>query len=469
MTSSFPLEPDADEMRAMGRAALAYVERFVSELPDAPAKGAEGAMELADRLREPAPEEGSPFVPLLELVAQGAATSIDYAGPGYMAYIPGGGLWASALADFLAAAVNRYVSLWSLAPPIAQIEWTVVRWLCDLFGYPEAARGVLTSGGSMANLSALVTARRALLPENFLDGTLYVTDQTHASVAKAAQIAGFPRRNVRLVPTTGDLRMDIDGLARGIRDDRRAGLRPFCVVASAGTTNTGAVDRLGELADLARAEGLWLHVDGAYGGAFQLTARGRALFAGIEAADSITLDPHKALFLPYGTGALIVRDGARLREAHHVGADYLQDIAAEERIPSFSEYSPELSRNFRGLGLWLPIKLHGLAAFRDALDEKLDLARYLYDELRATPGFEVPWEPQLTVVPFRCRPRTGDPDTFNARLLERVNASQRVFLSSTRLRGDFVIRPCILSHRTHRDRVEEAVAIIRSAARELDR
>lgn len=222
------------------------------------------------------------------------------------------------------------------------------------------------------------------------------------------------------------------------------------------------------MADLARAEGLWLHADGAYGGTFQLTERGRALLTGIDRADSITLDPHKGMFLPYGTGTLLVREGAHLRAAHHVGADYLQDIAAEERIPSFSEYSPELSRNFRGLRLWLPVKLHGMAAFREALDEKLDLARYLHDELRATPGFELPWEPQLTVVAFRYRPRTADADKFNARLLERINSSQRVVMSSTRLRGQFFIRACILSHRTHRDRVKEAVHIVRAAAHDLE-
>ncbi|HEY8525630.1 MAG TPA: pyridoxal-dependent decarboxylase [Acidimicrobiales bacterium] len=482
MTATFPLEPGPDETRAMGAAALSYLEEFLAELPDAPASGLPGALELAERLREPAPEEGTDFARLLATFAEGVATSLDFAGPGYMGYIPGGGLWASAIADFLAAAVNRYVTLWSLAPALAQMEWTTVRWLCDLFDYPDAARGVLTSGGSLANLAGLVTARHARLPENFLAGTLYVTDQTHASVAKAAHVAGFPPGNVRMVATTPDLRMDVDALADLVARDRRAGRQPFCVVASAGTTNTGAIDPLADLAAYCESEGLWLHVDAAYGGPFRLTARGRERLAGIDRADSITLDPHKAMFLPYGTGALLVRDGPRLRDAHHVGAAYLQDVGESERIPSFNEYSPELSRNFRGLRLWLPIMLHGLGAFRDALDEKLDLAGYLYEELRATPRLEVPWEPQLTAVAFRYRPpgagdgdvvgpdptaddpeRNEELDAANARLLERINASNRILLSSTRIGGRFVIRACILSHRTHRDRVEEAVDIIRSA------
>lgn len=189
-------------MRAMAEAALAFLEDFYEQLPQAPASGRTGAsaLEVAERLREDAPEQGTPFGPLLDLVAVAAAAAVDYTGPGHMAYIPGGGLWVSAVADLLAAATNRYVTLWSLAPALAQMEWTAVRWLCDLFDYPDQARGVLTSGGSLANFSALVTARHALLGEDFADDAVYVTDQTHASVAKAAHLAGFPQRSVRVCP-----------------------------------------------------------------------------------------------------------------------------------------------------------------------------------------------------------------------------------------------------------------------------
>jgi aromatic-L-amino-acid decarboxylase len=228
------------------------------------------------------------------------------------------------------------------------------------------------------------------------------------------------------------------------------------------------VDPLADIGAVAREEEMWLHVDGAYGGFFQLTERGRALFRGIDAADSITLDPHKGMFLPYGTGSLLVRERRRLREAHMVGADYLQDLAPEAEIPNFADYSPELSRDFRGLRVWLPLMLHGVEAFRTALDEKLDLTGLLYEALVDSPGFELPWKPDLTVVPFRYRPRSGDPEEFNRRLLERINASRRVFLSSTMIDGRFVIRACIVSFRTHRDRIEEAIEIIRSSAAELD-
>lgn len=472
---SYPLEPSPEDMRAMGEAALGFVIEFLHGLPDAPASDDDGAREVARGLKESMPADGGSFEAALAAVREAARKGTNTAGPGFLGYIPGGGLFAAALADLLADTVNRFVNQWSTSPVAAQIEWNVVRWMCDLFGYPAEARGVLTTGGSLANFSAIVAARHALLPEDFLDGTLYVSDQAHASVPKAAALAGFPPRNVRVVPTTEDLRMDVDALREAIAEDRAAGLRPFCVVASAGTTNTGAVDPIDEIVALADEEGLWVHVDAAYGGFFQLTEHGRRLFQGIGEADSITLDPHKGLFLPYGTGCLIVRDGRKLREAHFVSQDYLQDLAPEQDIPNFAEYSPELSRDFRGLRVWLPLKLHGAEAFRRALEEKLELARHLYEGLRGISGVRLPWPPQLTVVPFWFDPggqagRDGDLrslNELNGRLLRRINASGRVFMSSTTIRERFVIRPCILVHRTHRDRIDEAIQIVRDATREV--
>jgi len=466
--AEYPLEPDRAQMRAIGEAALDFVIDFIERLPGSPAVDLEGALERAREMLEPAPAEGSSFGSLLDNVKAGAGKAFNTTGPGYLAYIPGGGLFAAAVADFLATTINRYTNLWNPSPVLVAMEVDVVRWLCDMFDYPTEARGILTSGGSMSNFSAIVTARASRLGEDFMNGRIYVTAQTHQSVAKAAGLAGFPARAVRTIPVTPELRMDLDELARAVKEDRSAGLAPLCVVASAGTTNTGAVDPIERIADLCASEGLWLHVDGAYGGFFQLTERGRSRFRGIDRADSITLDPHKAMFLPYGTGALLVRDGALLRAAHAAGGDYLQDLAPEGDLPNFTEYSPELSRDFRGLRVWLPVKLHGLSAFREALDEKLDLTWLLYGALSETPGFDVPWEPEVTVVAFRYRPAAGDIDEFNARLLDRINASKRVFLSSTRLDGAFWIRACIVSHRTHRDRIEEAIEIIRNAAVALD-
>lgn len=458
---AYPLDPSSQDMREMGEDVLAYLIDFIRGLDAAPADATEGGAELARRLRESPPEVGGSWDELFGQAQEAIAHTYEYAGPGYLAYIPGGGLYTAAVAEFLAQGVNRFVNLWQPSPAIVQIEQNVIRWLADLFGYGPQARGLLTTGGSLANLSAIVTARHAKLGENFLDGTYYVSEQVHASVSKACTIAGFAKRNMRLVPTDDQLRMDADALSSMVKADRAAGLRPFLVVPSAGTTNTGAVDPLDDVADVAQSESLWMHVDGAYGGFFQLTQRGSEKFKGIERADSITLDPHKGLFLPYGIGSLVVRDGEALRQAHYEGAAYLQDLAPEGELPNYSEYSPELSRDNRGFRVWFPLKLHGVAAFRDALDEKLDLTAHLYEALRSNSAIELPWEPQLTVVPFRL---AGADDEANQAFLKRINASKRVFLSSTMIHGRYTLRACIVSHRTHLDRIEECIDIVAKAA-----
>ena len=470
---TYPLDPTPDQMRRMGGEALQEAVSFLAGVADRPASAYEGVDHTLATLREAAPEYGESFDEVLREISRAASLGHETAGPGFLAFIPGGGLFAASLADLLADTFNRFVNMWQPAPGFAQIEATAVRWMQDLFDHPPEARGVLTTGGSMANLAAIVTARRALLPESFLRGTLYTSEQAHASVPKAAAIAGFPGHSVRAVPTDPDLRISLQALQEMVNADRARGMTPFMVVAAAGTTNTGTVDPLADLVTFCRAEGLWLHVDGAYGAPFQMTDRGRALFRGITQADSITFDPHKCMFLPYGTGCLLVREGAKLRAAHYAHGDYLQDMAPEGDIPNFTEYSAELSRDFRGLRLWLPIKLHGMSAFREALDEKLDLAQHLYQALSETPGFEVPVKPDLTVVPFRYVPAwvssDDEVDDVNRRLLDRINETRRVFMSSTLLRGRFVIRPCIVSHRTHKDRIDEAIDLIRSAAAGLDR
>jgi hypothetical protein len=263
-----------------------------------------------------------------------------------------------------------------------QLEVNVIRWFCQLVDYPESSGGYLSSGGSMANFTAVFTARRERLPEDFLDGTIYVSDQIHHSVTRAATLAGFPWSAVRTVPVDEAWRIRVDELEQVIAEDRKNGRTPFMIVGSAGTTNTGAIDDLEALADVAEREELWLHLDAAYGGFFVLTDRGRRRMAGIGRADSITLDPHKGLFLPYGTGCLLVRDGGALKRAHSVQADYMPPLQEADDLIDFCEISPELSRDFRGLRAWLPIKMHGLEAFRAALDEKLDLTEWATDELR---------------------------------------------------------------------------------------
>lgn len=469
-----PFEPDTPEVRRLTEAALERIVRYFETLPEQPAADTEGAVELARSLVEPPPETGRPLEELLDLLFDRAVPkAYNAAGPGYLGFVPGGGLYASAVADLMANAVNRYTGVFAAAPALVQLETNAIRWLAEIVGYPagrNGSRGILTSGGSLAAFTALVTARRERLPEDFLSGTLYVSDQTHHSVAKAAVMAGFPPGNVRQIATDELFRIRLDALADAVAEDRRRGLRPFLVVSNAGTVNTGAVDPLPEIARFARDEDLWHHADAAYGGFFRMTERGREVLAGLEEADSLVLDPHKGLFLPFGTGALLVRDGQALRRAHTFGAHYLPGQQEDPDLMDFHLHGPELTRPYRGLRVWLPLKLYGLETFRRTLDEKIDLARLAADGVRRLPHVRIVAEPELSLFAFRIEPpRTPEAelDDLNREVLERVNARRRVLLTGTVLPdGRFVLRICVLSFRTHRARIEMALEDLEAAIRE---
>jgi aromatic-L-amino-acid decarboxylase len=472
VTAGLPLEPSEGDLRRLLDETVRRVVAHVGSLSVQPADGTAGAAALARTLiEEEPPEDGMPAEPLLDLLFEKAIpASFNNAGPGFLAYIPGGGQPYVAAADLISSAVNRYVGVFAPAPALVQLETNVIRWFTRAVGYPQSAGGFLTSGGSLANFSALVAARHEKLPENFLKGTLYVSDQGHHCIRKAALLAGFPAGNVREIPADAAFRIRLDALADRVAEDRALGFTPFLVVANAGTTNTGAVDDLDALADFAEHEGLWLHADAAYGGFFMLTARGRAALKGLAHADSVVLDPHKGLFMPYGAGCLLVKDPGALRRSHSVSAHYMPGMQDDPDSVDFCEISPELSRNFRGLGVWLALKLCGLAAFRASLDEKLDLAKEAVEAVRGIPGMTIVAEPQLSLFAFRLTApgaSRAEMNRLNRELMDRVNARQRVLLTGTLLEEDFAIRMCILSFRTHADRVRMALEDLRAAAEEV--
>ncbi|WP_433017693.1 pyridoxal phosphate-dependent decarboxylase family protein [Kribbella sp. CA-294648] len=469
-----PLEPIGEDLREMLVVVANYVSDVVDGLPTQSVGDCEGVEDLlADPvIRRMPPERGRPLHELLAVIDRAAGKGINTAHGGLFGFVPGGGLVSAGIADLIADVLNRYTGQATPAPGLVALETDVLRWLADLFHLPAGAAGILTTGTSMATLSAMITARSSLLPGDFLSGAIYVTEQTHDHVAKAAQLLGFAPQAVRIVGVDRRLRMDPAALHETIVADRAAGFLPFFVVASAGTTNTGTVDPIPAIADVAAAEGLWMHVDAAYGGFFQLTKRGRRQLRGIERADSMALDPHKGLFLPFGTGCLLVRNGRLLREAHSTRSpDYLQDLRGST-LPDFGDYGPELSRDFRGLRVWLPLHLHGVAAFRDALDEKLDLARMAYEELAVVPQLVMVGPPDLSIFGFHLRSDTidanlDDENKGTAELLRRVNAEGKILFSSTRLSGRMIVRMCVLHHRTDLARVSEAVAAIRQHAGDL--
>lgn len=455
-----PLEPDATEMRRLIDEAAQRVIAHIESLPAQPAQNVGEATDFARTLIEPLPQRGQPYEALLDfLFTEAIPRSFNAAGPGYLAYIPGGGIYHAAVADYIADAVNRYVGVCAAAPVLAQLEANVVRWFCEIVGYGKGSGGVLTTGGSLANLIAIVTARKEMLGDDFPRGTLYCGDQIHHAFQKSASLAGFPAANVREVESDAQFRVRVDKLEEAIARDRAAGFRPLMLAGSAGTTATGAVDDLDALGRLAEKNGMWFHVDGAYGAFFVMTERGKERLRGIERADSVVLDPHKTLFLPFGTGALVVRDAAKLRRAHSMHADYLPAFQEEDELVDFCELSPELSRDFRGLRVWLPLKMFGIGPFVEQLDEKLDLAAYAAAELKKMQGIEIVAEPQLSILAFRVRGSDDD----NRALLRRINARNRVMMTPATVGGRFVIRICVVSHRTHRDRIDMALEDVRAA------
>lgn len=458
-----PLELSAESLQRALDLTCRFIQEEIDTLEHQPSADVEDAEELARTFVEPPPQTGESLEGVLERLRPAIRKTFNTAGPGYLAFIPGGGIMSAAIADFIATSTNRYVGVRAPSPALAQIEETAIAWLARIMGYPKSAGGILTSGGSLSTLSAIVAARETHLKENFSRGTLYMSQETHYCVAKAARIAGFQDWQVRRVAIDARRRIDAKALLHTIEADRMKGLKPFLIIANVGTTNTGAIDDIPRLVSIGRNHSMWVHADAAYGGFFRLAAGGPALMPEIEECDSITLDPHKGMFLPYGTGCLLVRDPESLKRAHSMDAEYLHDVRAESS-PNFSDLSPELSRDFRGLRIWLPLVLHGVNAFKDAIEEKLMLTRWAYEALKGDRRFEVLDQPQLSVIAFRLRGEGTEGDALNQDLQRRVNARGRVFLSSTRLDGRYVIRLCVLSFRTHMDRVRDAVEAIRAEA-----
>ena len=462
------LELSPDAMRAMADEVLDRVIDHVASLGGQPAVGDMANAEAQSReLEHPIPEHGMDLADTLgPLFDEWIPGTFNSAGPGYLGFVPGGGLFPSALADLIADATNRYTGVWNASPCLVQLEANVLDAFRSWMGMPATTRGLLTTGGSMATFSAVVSARQRLLGEHLRDGVLYTSSQAHHCVAKAAHLAGILRDRHRIIDVDDRMRMRVDALAAAIDEDCRAGLKPFLVVSAAGTTNTGAVDPLEAIGEICRDRGLWHHCDAAYGGFFHLVDELRPTLAGMSDADSITLDPHKGLFLPYGTGAVLVRDGEALREAHGAHASYLPPQVDDRYDPA--QYGPELSRPFRGLRVWLPLMVFGLARIREALREKHELARWCADQLLEDSRFSLVEPPPLSLFAFRFFPHEHaterDVDTATRTLLEHVNTERKVFLTGATTSGRFYGRVCVLCFRTRHEHVAEAVDAIRRHA-----
>jgi len=443
----------------------------IESLPEQPAIGDVDAAALCRAMREHAPEQGSALESLLDpLFRDWIPRSFTAAGPGYLAFIPGGGIFPAALADFISATTNRYTGVWMAAPALVQLEANAIDWLREWMGFPADARGLFTTGGSMATFNAVLCARERHLGADIRPGVLYASDQAHHSVLKSAKLAGIMPDRVRAIASDDRFRIRVDRLRDAVAADRRAGLKPFAVVSNAGTVNTGAVDPLEALADLCAAEQLWHHVDGAYGAFFYLVPELRGTLGGLARADSLTLDPHKGMFLPYGTGALLVRDGAALRAAHEATASYLPAMPHPGDFYDPSQHGPELSRGFPGLRVWLSVKLYGSAAFREAIAEKRALTLDAVRRVARLPGIVIDAAPELSLFAFHLTwpgAAREEEDAATRALVRKTTARRRVMLTGCETHGRYMARVCILSFRTHDAQIDALVEDLAAAIQEI--
>ena len=465
------LEPSPLKRADWNRQVVRYADNFLDKITDLKAY-----VETEDKgeglLERPISDEPSSMSELLKTVGEHVdGPGLNPASGGHLGYIPGGGVFPTALGDYLADVTNRYAGIFFGGPGAVRMENMLIRWMCKIVGYPKTALGNLTSGGSIANLIAIATARDAkgIRSKDIENCVIYLTKQAHHSVQKAIRIAGLNEAILSYVPMDENYKMDVSALKKAIAKDLKTNRRPFLIIASAGTTDVGAIDPLDEIAELAEAHNLWYHIDAAYGGFFILTKEARAKFKGIKRSDSITIDPHKGLFLSYGTGALLIKDTDALKKTHYYNANYMQDAVRLDIEPSPADLSPELTKHFRGMRMWLPLQLFGVNPFRACLSEKICLCRYFYEEVQKI-GFKVGPYPELSVMIYRYIPENIEVDAndFNAQIVEAVRKDGRVFLSSTTLNGIFWIRLAVLSFRTRLSTIDLCLEVLKEKVFDLE-
>lgn len=490
--SSLDISPE--ELRELSSRVNELVVEYFSEVSELPVFPETFGGDTLKQIGSTLPAQGEPVERLISDCRTIIKNSRHNGHPRFFGYVASPATPVGAFADLITSALNSNVTSWRSGPAPTEIERTVVRWLGSLIGYDKEARGLLLSGGSMANMTALLIAHRAKMGnEASRQGlwrsetpmTLYASEQVHMSIPKAADILGFGRDQVRLVGCDDQFRLNVQLLRERICADVQTGAQPFCVVASAGTTNTGAVDPLSEIAEVAKEFGLWFHVDGAYGAPAALDETKRVLFAGLEHADSVSLDPHKWLYAPLDCGCLLFRDEARARAAFgEEDADYIK-VLEEDADESFAfwNYGPELSRRFRALKIWLTLRYYGVNRIAAAITEDNALAAYLAQLVEEAEDFELLSRPQLSICCFRYAPvnlrsraRGAQPDgeanegelnNLNEKIMFAVQRGGRAYLSSATIHGRFALRVCITNFRTTRADLEQTLEIIRSTAHAL--
>lgn len=467
MTDSADFELSADDMRGLGYRVIDMLVEHHTTLGSKSATTVRRRHQLEEVLREAPPRQGSEPLEVLATVERDVLANIMYCNhPRHFAWVPGPSNYISVLADLLASGINVCPGTWLESSGPSQIELITTEWLLQLCGFPESGGGVFVSGGSIANLTGLVTARQVMLAGEMAGAVVYSSAQAHSSNWKNLRILGFQPEQIRLVPVDERLRLDVAALKKAIDEDRRAGRRPFCVIATAGTTNTGAVDPLNAIADVCEQQDLWLHVDGAYGAAAVLTERGRALLGGMERAHSLVLDPHKWLFQPFDIGCCLVRDVRWLEQSFSEHPEYLQDTRDKmdmTREVNFCDRGVQLTRAFRALKLWMSIKVFGLDRFRSAIDRGISNAERAQRLLEEQGNFEITTPAELAVVTFRFRPPDypeHDLDQLTRSVFDGIVEDGHAMLTTTVINGQTVLRMCTINPRTTDDDLRSTIQMI---------
>jgi aromatic-L-amino-acid decarboxylase len=450
-----------EDMRALGYRVVDMLVEHFEELPEKPVTRKADRPTLETRLREALPEHGSNALEVLDQLRWDVFSNIMHTDhPRFFAFVPSPSNFVGVMADALASGFNVFAGTWLEASGPTQIELVTIDWLRQACGLPDSAGGLFVSGGSMANMTALSVARHVKLGNRIENVVIYFSDQTHSSIERGLRVLGFQNDQMRKIQSDDCFRLDISALEREVKADRAAGRVPFCVVANAGTTNTGAIDSLLALADYCHQEKLWLHVDGAYGAAAVFCERGQALLNGLAHVDSLSLDPHKWLFQPYEIGCVLVRKERWLKEAFHILPEYLADIEGKEGEVNFCDRGIQLTRGFRALKLWMSLQVFGRSAFQEALNRGFEMAEVAEAALRELSNWQVVTPAQMGIVTFRCIPAGLSPeklDWLNRELVDEMIADGFAMISSTVLRGQTVLRMCTINPRTIEGDVRETI------------
>lgn len=454
------LNMSPEEMRTLGYKVIDMLVDHYQALDEKPVQSVEQSVRVAmeARFHEPLPQRGMDANDLLEAVHQDVLEqNYHRIHPRDFAYVNSPSNFVSVLADTLASGYNVFAGAWITSPAAAMIELVTLDWLRQLISLPDATGGIFTSGGSVANLTGLAVARHIKLGEDFQNGTLYFSEQTHASVSKALRILGFGKEQIRKLPVDADFRLNLDALRDAIAEDRSRGKQPFCVVGNAGTTNTGTVDPLEDMAQICREEDLWLHIDAAYGGGAAFTEQGRFALKGIEYADSVAIDPHKWLFQPFEMGCALVRDRRHLWETFNVGAEYLKNLVDPTlQEVNFYDYGIQMSRRFRALKLWLSLKAFGADAFSQSVQRGIELAEIAERHLKQSTNWKIVTPAQLGVITFSFVAKSDtESDAINDAISQQIVNDGFAFVHTTILRERVVLRMVTLNPRTtERDIIE---------------